>query len=43
MLVVREGRKGIVEKPTLTQYGVVTEVVANRTGVKTENNRGKFL
>lgn len=45
MLLVREGRKGIVEKPTLAnaQYGVVTDVVADRAGVKIENNKSKFL
>lgn len=45
MLLVREGRKDIVEKPTLanSQYGIVTDVVADRAEVKIENNKGKFL
>lgn len=36
MWLVRDGRKGIVEKPTLAnaQDGVVTDVVADRQGSK---------
>lgn len=41
---MREGRKGIVGKPTLavTIWGG-EDVVADRTRVKTENNTSKFL
>lgn len=45
ILLMREGRQGTVEKPTLakSQYGVGTNAVTDRIRVKKENNKNKCL